>query len=265
MARQSRTINPKAARALSHLERMTSVARESGRVTRAAASMALAKEYRWQVPAEAVGLKDETSLVKRRSAGDASGGGFGARPGWKEAESRSMTASAGTRRLRAAALVEAATRSRRQIPELSQAMKALSRIEQSVEPGRVGRTILDARNYATPTLGPTRRAPGSLEAKLPSFGGKGILASVRIARSIRGVTPPSNVSRREFAQPSGNPRVSSDGSGRGGITINSSPTVVINGSGGAVQHDVIGALRAHREELFDQLKRESARRERAQF
>jgi hypothetical protein len=32
-----------------------------------------------------------------------------------------------------------------------------------------------------------------------------------------------------------------------------------------VQQDVIGALRAHREELFDQLKRESARRERAQF
>jgi hypothetical protein len=219
--------------------------------------MALAKEYRWQVPAEAVGLKDETSLVKRRNAGDASGGGFGARPGWKEAESRSMTASAGTRRLRAAALVEAATRSRRQIPELSQAMKALSRIEQSVE-------------YVTPTSGvkanPTRRALKSLSSNVPSFADKGMLANVRVARSIRGVTPPSNVSQREFAQPSGNAHVSSDGSGRGGITINSSPTVVINGSGsGAVQHDVIGALRAHREELFDQLKRESARRERAQF
>jgi hypothetical protein len=41
---------------------------------------------------------------------------------------------------------------------------------------------------------------------------------------------------------------------------------VINGAtSGAVRHDVLGALRAHREELFDQLKRESARRERAQF
>jgi len=43
---------------------------------------------------------------------------------------------------------------------------------------------------------------------------------------------------------------------------------VINGAtagGGDAQRDVIGALRAHREELFDQLKRESARRERAQF
>jgi hypothetical protein len=167
-----------------------------------------------------------------------------------------MTANAGTRRHRATALVEAATRSHRQIPELSHAMKALSRIEQSVE-------------YVTPTPGlktyPTRRALKSLNSNLPSFAEKGMLANVRISRSVRGVTPPSNVSRREFAQPSGTARVSNEGSRRGGITINSSPTVVINGSGGAVQHDVIGALRAHREELFDQLKRESARRERAQF
>jgi hypothetical protein len=154
-------------------------------------------------------------------------------------------------------LLEAATRSHRQIPELSQARTALSRIERSVE-------------YVTPksdsTASSTRRPLKSLKPKVPSLAEKGILANVRIARSIRGVTPPSNVSRREFAQPSGNARVSSEGSARGGITINSSPTVVINGSGGgAVQHDVIGALRAHREELFDQLKRESARRERAQF
>ncbi len=78
--------------------------------------------------------------------------------------------------------------------------------------------------------------------------------------------PPPGVSQREFAPPSSDARVSNDGSGRAAITINSSPTVVINAAaGGAVQHDVIGALRAHREELFDQLKRESARRERAQF
>jgi hypothetical protein len=269
MARQSRTINPKAARALGHLERMTNVARRSGRIVWAAASIALAKEYRWQVPAEAVGLKDERFLVKRRTAGYGSGGGFGPGPGWNEAESRSMTASAGTRRHRATALVEAAMRSHRQIPELSQAMKALSRIEHAVESGSAGRAVLDARNYATRASGSNtnpRRALEGLEAKVPSLAEKGVLTSARIARSIRGVTSPSNVSRREFAQPWGNARVSSDGGSRGGITINSSPTVVINGSGGgAVQHDVIGALRAHREELFDQLKRESARRERAQF
>jgi hypothetical protein len=257
MARQSRTINPKAARALSHLERMTNVARRSGRVARAVASIAQAKEYRWQVSADALGLKDESFRLDRTTAGGDSGGGFGARPGLRETESRNIAANAGTRRNRATALVEAATRSHRQIPELSQTMKALSRIERSVE-------------YVTPTPGlktnPTRRAPESLNSNVPSLADKGVLTNARIARSIRGVTPPSNVSRREFAQPSGNARVSSDGGGRGGITINSSPTVVINGSGGgAVQHDVIGALRAHREELFDQLKRESARRERAQF
>jgi len=257
MARQSRTINSTAARALRHLDRMTSVARKSGRIARAAASIEKAKTYRWQVPVEAVGLKNERVFVKRRTAGDGFGGGSGAGPGWNEAESRSMTASAGARRHRATALVEAATRSHRQIPELSQAMNVLSRIERSVE-------------YVTPTSGlktnPTRRALKTLNSNVPSFAEKGRLAKVRIARSIRGVTPPSNVSRREFAEPSGNARASSAEGGRGGITINSSPTVVINGSGGgAVQHDVTGALRAHREELFDQLKRESARRERAQF
>jgi hypothetical protein len=258
MARQSKTINPTTARALSHVERMINVARRSGRIARAAASIALPEKYRWQVPTEAVGLKVERFFGERRTAGDGSGGGSGAGPGRREAESRNIEANAGTRRHRATTMVEAATRSHRHIPDLSQAMKALSRIERS------------SVEYVTPTLGlntnPTRRALKSLSSNVPSFAGRGMLANVPIARSTRGMTPPSNVSRREFAQPSGNARVSGEGSGRSGITINSSPTVVINGSGGgAVPHDVIGALRAHREELFDQLKRESARRERAQF
>ncbi len=253
MAKQSRKIGQTAARALRHLDRMTSVARKSGRLAQAAASIARGKEYRWQVPAEAVGLKDERFLAKRRTAGDGSGRGFDG----QEVGSSSNTASAGTRRHRATALVEAATRSHRQIPKLSQAMSALSRIEQSDE-------------YVRPTshlkINPTRRPLKNLDARVPSFAEKGIQANFRIARSIGGITPPANVSPREFVQPSGNTNLPSDASGRGGITINSSPTVVINGSGGgAVQQDVIGALRAHREELFDQLKRESARRERAQF
>jgi hypothetical protein len=43
--------------------------------------------------------------------------------------------------------------------------------------------------------------------------------------------------------------------------------VVINASeaSGDVERQVIGALRTHRDELFDQFKRESIRRERAQF
>ena len=256
MARQRTTINPTATRALSHLDRMSGVARRNVRIAQAAATIARAKEYRWQVPAEALGLREGSFLLGRRTSGDGSGGGFGVGPGWNESESRGMDASARTRRYRATASVEEATRSRGQIPELTQAMKALSRIERSVE-------------FAAPISGantsPTR-ARASLEFRLPSLADKGGLASARNTRAIRGVTPPSNVSRREFTEPSGNAGVSSKGSGRGGITINSSPTVVINGSGGgAVQHDLIGALRAHREELFDQFKRESARRERAQF
>lgn len=88
-----------------------------------------------------------------------------------------------------------------------------------------------------------------------------------MASSIRAVIRPPNLSQREFAELSGNARGPNNSSVGAGIIINSSPTVVINASaaGGSVEREAIGALRAHREELFNQLKRESARRERAQF
>ncbi len=183
---------------------------------------------------------------------------------------RTNIATAEPGRRSAAALVEASSRSRRQIPELFQAMKALARIERSVESGSAGRAISELRKYSMPTSvsksNTTGRGLGSPEARQPSLAGAGKLASVRIARSIRAAKLPASVSQREFAQPSGDVRGSNQTGGRGGITINSSPTVVINApASGAMQNDVIGALRAHREELFDELKRESARRERAQF
>ena len=55
--------------------------------------------------------------------------------------------------------------------------------------------------------------------------------------------------------------------GAGAVTINSSPTVVVNaGEGrGDIEREVMSALRAHREELFDSFRREATRRERAQF
>ncbi|HYL58624.1 MAG TPA: hypothetical protein VEU51_07105 [Candidatus Acidoferrales bacterium] len=55
--------------------------------------------------------------------------------------------------------------------------------------------------------------------------------------------------------------------GTSAVTINSSPTVVVNcGEGrGDIEREVMNALRAHREELFDSLRREATRRERAQF
>ena len=133
-----------------------------------------------------------------------------------------------------------------------------------------GRATSDGRKYATPPLRwnaePTGRARESLEGRRRAFGIATLPANVQFAPVIRGVNPPANVARREFARPTSGGRVSNDGGGRASITVNSTPTVVINGqAGAATQHDLIGALRAHREELFDQLKRESVRRERAQF
>jgi len=79
--------------------------------------------------------------------------------------------------------------------------------------------------------------------------------------------PPSSVAQREFSRPIPIAPNRNGGASNAGITINSSPTVVINATpaGSNLERDVLSALRAHREELFDQLKRESARRERAQF
>jgi len=111
------------------------------------------------------------------------------------------------------------------------------------------------------------RSRESLEAEREAFAGTGLLASARMASSIRKVMPPANLSQHEFAEPSRNARGANNSGARTGITINSSPTVVINSpaAGGNLARDAIGALRAYREELFNQLNRESARRERTQF
>ena len=174
-----------------------------------------------------------------------------------------------TVRHRAAAMVEAGARLQREMLDLSRAANALSRAERSIESASAGRAISDGQTYPKLRLlsnsDLTGRAGERLEKERTPLSAAGLPANLRIASSVRGVIPPTNVSRRDFAPPSSR-GVSNDGSGRASITINSSPTVVINAPmSGALQQDVIGALRAHREELFDQLKRESARRERAQF
>ena len=56
---------------------MSGVARRNVRIAQAAATSARAKEYRWQVPAEALGLREGSFLLGRRTSGDGSGGGFG--------------------------------------------------------------------------------------------------------------------------------------------------------------------------------------------
>jgi len=203
---------------------------------------------------------------------------------------------------RTTARVDAGGRLSREIRELSLAADALSRVERSIEWGsaawatstagrratrsglksssdfaerahrasEIAQTMVVANTESSPRSDAGRvssRSRESLEAEREAFAGTGFLASARMASSIRAVMPPANLSQREFAEPSGNSRGPNNSSVRTGITINSSPTVVINApaAGGNVERDAIGALRAHREELFNQLKRESARRERAQF
>ena len=203
---------------------------------------------------------------------------------------------------RTTARVAAGGRLSRELRESSLAMDALSRIERSVESGTAAWAISTAGRRATEAgfkrssdfaeqahraneVAQTMvvanaesslrsdagrvssRSGGRLETERVAFARAGILASDRMASSIRAVIPPANLSRREFAEPSGNARGPNNSSVRTGITINSSPTIVINApaAGGNGERDAIGALRAHREELFNQLKREAARRERAQF
>jgi hypothetical protein len=232
--------------------------------------MALAKEYRWQPDAFKSLSNDEHPsakfLFKQRTTEPGSESGLG---GESDGRGRArITAQSGWSRT--TAKVDVGARLQRQMLDLSRAVNALSRAERSTKSGSIERSISDGQKLAPVTLPPninsTGRARGSLEGSRMSPGAAAVAANFRIASSVRGVMAPGNVSRRDFAQPSSNSRFSNDGGGRTGITINSSPTVVINApTGGALQQDVIGALRAHREELFDQLKRESARRERAQF
>jgi len=155
--------------------------------------------------------------------------------------------------------------------KLPVAMKALARTERSVDSGSIARAIVPAPRGSI--IAPaensqlSRRIAAGLEAGRAMSGGTRATSAVRADSSIRGAVPPANLSARVFAEPSSGNRGRDNRSGGAGITINSSPTVVINGAaeGGNSQRHVVGALRAHREELFDQLRRESARRERAQF
>jgi hypothetical protein len=280
MARQPRTINPTTrtgpsgfGHALKNLDRVANVARKSGRIAQAAVQIALAREYRLQLPAQGSLLKEgrffETGFRPKETANDGSGSGLGIASRRSERANR-IIAGTETGRHRATAIVDAGARLQRQVLDLSRAVNALSRTDRSTGSAIAGRAIPVGDKYATPRLpvntDPIDRARESLEGRPLSFGPADLPANVRFAPSIRSVIPPTNLSRREFARPSSDSRIVKDGSGRAGITINSSPTVVINApASGALQQDVIGALRAHREELFDQLKRESARRERAEF
>jgi hypothetical protein len=175
------------------------------------------------------------------------------------------------RSMRAVTQATDGARNNKAARRLATAMAALIRAEHSALTGRAGRAFSSANQRAmlpfVASAQLTRRSQPGLEAERVARAGTGFFASARVPSSFHGLTAPLSVARREFAEPSGNATGPNSSLERARITINSSPTVVINtqAAGGDVQRDVIGALRAHREELFDQLKRESARRERAQF
>jgi hypothetical protein len=282
MARKSTTDAPgkiggaTLTRALRELERIASFARDSVRLTHATASIATAEDHSWQLGAHASFRRlehfpESRSLADRpaRDAGSRSHADH--RLHRSETDNPGKTVSGANRWNRTRETVEAGLRLSREIQVASPAIGALSQVEASAGSGSAAQAISTASRRATLMLAANAeasvRSRKKFEARRPAYPPAGFLAGVRIAASIRGVIPPPNLSRRELAGPTGGVRAPRhDGIGAA-ITINSSPMVVINGpaAGGSVQREVIGALRAHREELFDEFKRESARRERTQF
>jgi hypothetical protein len=145
----------------------------------------------------------------------------------------------------------------------SAATNAVSALRRSIERMNAVR-IAGASRDATVTfsLGRTRENLGAQPASLAN---SKLRATSRLS-PIRSAISVANFSQREPVEPRVEPRHSSGDDFRPTITINSSPTVVIQAqTGGNMRNDVIEALRMHRSELFDQLKRESLRRERTEF
>jgi hypothetical protein len=267
MSRQSRTVTgSESARAFSVLQRMAGVVRESSRAAVAG--------RRLQLPAHVSFAKhsrglDAGSRIDRRIPSAGSQSRTDGKPGRMSIGRLFQNVAALARSMRAVTQAADGARNNKATRRLADAMAALIRAEHSTLTGRAGRAISSASQRAMlPVVASAqlaRRARIGVEAGRAAR--TGFIASARVPSSIHGLTPPSSVSQREFAEPSGNAKGPDSSVERARITINSSPTVVINAqaASGDLQRDVIGALRAHREELFDQLKRESARRERAEF
>jgi len=117
--------------------------------------------------------------------------------------------------------------------KLPVAMDALARTERSVEAGDVARAIVTApRGSKIAPAGNSqlsRRMVAGLETGRAMTTGTRAIVVARAASSTHGVVPPANLSQRMFAEPSSGNRGRDSRSGGAGITINSSPTVVING------------------------------------
>ena len=271
MAKQSRTIGTSAktngassAGARGILDRVARIGQQSARIVRATAQVRIAAGHRLRIPAH-------VSFPKYRRL--------------SETVSQSgRLANSPNGRHRMTAMFD-----ERGIQELAPEIDALSPVERNSDvkhrvtrphvktssefAERAHRAIQTAKKMAVAGMVSSPRSDAQisnrsrdgLEAERGALASNGLIASTRMASSIRGVIPIRDLFQREFAEPAGNAH-GRDGHSQG-ITIHSSPTVVINSStaSGGLARDAIGALSAHREELFNQLKRESVRRERAQF
>jgi hypothetical protein len=280
MATERKTIGSEQGRAFGHLERMTEFWRRSEDSSRTAARIAATTGSRWQIPervssARYVPGSDANSCADGRTRSD----GLQSQSDSGKTERLIHRFAAVERALKAVARATGASKRHPIARGLSLAMTVLPRVERSVESGKAAGAIFRASQRAIRGAGSNpvsalrsesdsaRRSRGNPGGRRGLLAGTAFVASARKASSMRGLVAPPSLSQRAFARLSGNEGGLSNNGGHTGVTINSSPTVVINASaaGGNLQRDVIGALRAHREELFDQLRRESARRERAQF
>ena len=132
-----------------------------------------------------------------------------------------------------------------------------------------GRLLGELAGRADRTLGLVGRlSVGSDESSPRSDGANGSSPKARMWSGPKAsMVAPMSLARLQFAEPVRAVQGQESRSATGPITINSTPTVVINAgeTSSDVERQVISALRMHRDELFDQFKRESIRRERAQF
>ena len=241
--------------ALRELDRMAGVARDSLRLTNAIAKVSLPDVQQAQPPAY-VSLPAMKFLRSERSRVDGSRSILDVQLMHNEEARRDTAASIRSH----ASLLN---------PSPLLTVDPSSMNEQFVDFRNAARAISAASSSSIqavlPKVEASTRTRGVLELNGATLAGKQFRAD---ASSLRALTPlPPSVAQREFARPIRIARDRNHGSSNAGVNINSSPTIVINttAAGTNLQRDVLSALRAHRDELFDQLKRESARRERAQF
>jgi hypothetical protein len=126
-------------------------------------------------------------------------------------------------------------------------------VKRAIEAGTLPNRPSAAGDGSGQRFGVFGKQPGFLDA-----------AAAIAAQPNKIAAPP--IKRMELAEPTKRQSRGSADTG-GGISIHSSPTVIINGgeSRTDIERQVEAALRKHREKLFDELKQEAGRRDRAEY